>query len=205
MNNNSCCYGRASTGIHWAGAAVLSLPCAAQPFALAPAPPGGCSAGLGQRLLSSRNRASKAAGPVASSPGFAWSDSLLPTPGNCVPVPGFTAHQRETSPQQHCLPAQGLRQDGGGSGSATLGRAGTAGPQPQALTTVLRSTIHRPPAPCPSSPEVGTAPAPPLLPPLPAPLALPIRVLHPPSHPPILHHPPPMPPFIPWQHHLAPG
>lgn len=65
MNSNSCCYGRASAGIRWPGAAVISLPGMAQPFALAPAPPGSCSTRLGWRLLSVRNGASKVVGLVA--------------------------------------------------------------------------------------------------------------------------------------------
>lgn len=55
--------------------------------------------------------------------------------------------------------------------------------QATALTMVLRSIIHRPPASCLSSPGVGMAPAPPLLAPLPAPPASPTRVPHPPSCP----------------------
>lgn len=184
VSNNSC-YSPASAGTCWPGMAGLVLPCGAAP-------------GLGWRLLSSRNSASKVSGLVTRSLGFAWLHSLLPTPRKMFLSLGSCSSVENKSPSAASPLVWGLCQHHSGSGWATLARSGVARHVPgmyQACTRVLRSIIHRPPAP-----GVGSAPPCPFLPALSAPLALPIRchihcpTLLAPSHPALS---PPRPPPCP--------
>lgn len=137
MSNNSCWYGPASTGTCWPGMAGLFPPRA------------WLQAALQQEQCLESVRVS------GWFTGLCLATQPAPHPKEQRSPPWIPAHQWKTSPhQQHHLLVWGLHQDHCGSGWATLAR-----PWHQACTTVLRSSIHRAPAP-----RVGSASPSPLLP-----------------------------------------
>lgn len=125
MSNNSCWYGPASTGTCWPGMAGL-FPLRAW-----------LQAALQQEQCLESVRVS------GWFTGLCLATQPAPHPKEQRSPLWIPAHQWKTSPhQQHHLLVWGFHQDHCGSVWATLAR-----PWHQACTTVLRSSIHRPPAP----------------------------------------------------------